>query len=257
MFGAYDQRIAQVQSQRGRAASDLSAARTELAALQSSVREVVSENDSLRRELQEATNKLLQASTAGVIPGGGGGGAATGGGESAATAELETMAQLLRSENNVLLAQRRSLAEEVQALKSSRTVVEEKLRSTTDELTATRGSLRDVTERLQSSEGEASAMELELSSLKQRLAIQDADLDETRVEHTQLKSDLRMVRGVLEEKTRGLEELQVSGAAPPPPLPPVHARHMAMMHPRGVMWCSRALGWSARRRCRARSSCSG
>ena len=52
--------------------------------------------------------------------------------------ESETLAQLIRSENNVLMAQRRSLAEEAQALKVAREQLESQLLQTQDELTATK-----------------------------------------------------------------------------------------------------------------------
>ena len=65
------------------------------------------------------------------------------------------MVQLLRSENTVVLSQRRSLAEEAQALKVHRDRIEGQLKQAQDELAVTRGSIQDLTSRLQETESES------------------------------------------------------------------------------------------------------
>jgi predicted nucleic acid-binding Zn-ribbon protein len=154
MFAAYDKRVSELQRERSRDQEALQEAQSELRELQASVKEVVGENESLRRELQEATHKLLQETTRGsASPGPASPGvSADVAGET--RQELETMVQLLRSENNVVLSQRRSLAEEAQALKVHRDRIEEQLKQAQDELAATRGSMQELTSRLQETESE-------------------------------------------------------------------------------------------------------
>ena len=77
------------------------------------------------------------------------------------------MTQLLRSENNVLLSQRRSLAEEAQALKVHRDRMEGQLKQAQDELSATRGSLAEATARLQETSSDGTACQHELRSAQQ------------------------------------------------------------------------------------------
>ena len=166
MFAAYDKRVSELQRDRSRDQEALQAAQAELRELQASVKEVVNENDSLRHELQEATHKLLQETTRtggspGASPSRGGAG-----GELASEArqEFETMVQLLRSENNVLLSQRRSLAEEAQARKVHRDRIEAQLKQAQDELAATRGSMQELTARLQESESDGTHARLQSSA---------------------------------------------------------------------------------------------
>ena len=206
MFAAYDKRLLEEAQARGRDQEALQAAQSELLALQSSVREVVAENDSLRRELQEATHKLLQESTKpGGSPGGAGAGAELAG---EARQELETMTQLLRSENNVLLSQRRSLAEEAQALKVHRDRMEGQLKQAQDELSATRGSLAEATARLQETSSDGTACQHELRSAQQRLSTAEHELAEANSDLVRYREELKSVRDTAEESTRSLEELR-------------------------------------------------
>ena len=203
MFASYDQRVAELQAKLARGQGDLAAAQTELKGLQSSVREVVGENDELRRELQDVTQKLLHESTkAPSSP------AHSGGMSDGARQESETLAQLIRSENNVLMAQRRSLAEEAQALKVAREQLESQLLQTQDELTATKEKCQDAQERAQESASEHSRAELELRTCTGRLDLQEKELQETRSELADAKAGLRNAKRDLEEGRQALEELQ-------------------------------------------------
>ncbi len=156
MFAAYDKRVSELQRERSRDQEALQEAQSELRELQASVKEVVGENESLRRELQEATHKLLQETTRGSrSPGPASPGGVSADVVSETRQELETMVQLLRSENNVVLSQRRSLAEEAQALKVHRDRIEAQLKQAQDELAVTRGSMEELTSRLHETESES------------------------------------------------------------------------------------------------------
>ena len=125
--------------------------------------------------LQDVTQKLLQESTkAPSSP------AHSAGMGEGARQESDTLAQLLRSENNVLMAQRRSLAEEAQALKVAREQLAAELAQAQDELEAIRATCQAAQERAQESDAAHTQVELELRSSNSRLELQNTELQETK-----------------------------------------------------------------------------
>eukprot|EP01052_Picozoa_sp_SAG31_P055841 SAG31_NODE_15651_length_744_cov_1.168992_1_plen_135_part_01 len=106
MLDAYERHVEELTSQQSKDQSAFVSLQNELRATRASVKSVVEENENLRREVKDTTSKLLDYATRAD---------STAGPElvNETVAELETITELLRSENNVLLSQRRALAEEV------------------------------------------------------------------------------------------------------------------------------------------------
>lgn len=127
------------------------------------------------------------------------------------------MTELLRSENNVLLSQRRALAEEVQAVKVARNRLEAELRSSEEARTSTTGEHKQCMVTRRELERAITTLEHELELARGRDTDTGREVETLRDESGKLKEQLRASTIQAEEAGLQVEELgrkaRLEGAA--------------------------------------------
>lgn len=200
MLDHYRTYIDELTLQQSKDQGSLKSLQAELRATHASVQKVVEENESLRREVKDSTAKLLDYATRSDN--------ASPSAVNETVAELETITELLRSENNVLLSQRRALAEEVQAVKMARGKLESELAKAREGQAGMGAELQDAVGQLRERDRAVSSLQHEVEMVQARAMNFETEAEESRSEATRCKEGLKQSQIEAEEARMGLDELR-------------------------------------------------